>query len=388
MTSPQHVASSEEHIKRLLRDRIAQLESRDEDPPKSPDEQAAEDAFQVASIAARALVADTEIGAEEKLRVLQSMFTDCIADVRSLEYDLGLEEKRLSVAELDYSELGDDLRKIEVLTDKLKTLSRELSKQNKSMMEESQRRTAEERTKREEIVAKFDEAMQDINAKLNTEEYVDDEKDDLVISLEADLERLQAQYDEREKFYESSLNQTSAVERRACEDLTQAEEHFSKDELALVTERRTLMDLKKRSRVLLADLNNIHERRRAIEHGAKERQDSLKRQRVDMKRLQQSVVDLGKVMSKLHADADRLKAKSSESSEKVRSLEGELEFWKAKSKGELEKRETLERLCRTLTEERTIMRKEVQAMQAAWNMLESEIENLRMEVNESDDRDG
>lgn len=373
-TQPGKIKSDEENLK-LLQERMAQLQSREEDPPRSPDEQAAQNAFQVAATAARALVADNEITAEEKLRVLQAMFTDCVNNVRALEYDLGLEEKRLSVAELDYSELGEDLRKIEALTEKLKTLSRELSKQNKAMMEDSEKRTAEERGKREEIVAKFDEAMKDINARLRTNETVDEEKDENVIRLEADLDRLQAQYDERETFYETALNEATANERRECELLREAEECCQRDELALVTERRKLADLKKKSRMLLRDVEPVADERQEIEKAANERQEALKRQQADIKRLQQSEIDLGKVMAKLNGETEELREKARKAAIRVKADEEELEFWKAKSKGELEKRETLEPLCRTLTEERTIMRKEIQAMQAVCALLKRESRN-------------
>lgn len=385
MTSPQASdVNDQETLKKLLRDRIAQLESRGEDPPRPPDELAAEDAFQVASKAARQLVTDTEIASEEKLRVLQLMFTDCVSNVRALEYDLGLEEKRLSVAELDYSELGEDLRKIETSTDKLKALSRELSKQNKAMMEESEKRTAEERGKREEIVDKFDDAMKDINARLSTGEFVDEEKDELATSLEADLEKLQTEYEDREKYYEKTLSEAIDKERKQSNQLREAEEAFEKDEMSLVTERRKLMDLRKKSRALISEIENITQKRNDVDKNAKEREQSLKRQAADIKRIQQSEADLRRAMEKLSVETEELKTKSKETIANVKSSEEELDFWKVKSKSELDKRETHERLCRTLTEERTIMRKEVQAMQQAWGMLENEIENLRMEINEPD----
>lgn len=386
MTSTQtsKVNNDDEMLKKLLRDRIAQLESREEDPPRSADEQAAEDAFQVACTAARALVADKDIAAEEKLRVLQLMFTDCVSNVRALEYDLGLEEKRLSVAELDYSELGEDLRKIDSSTDKLKAQSRELSKQNKAMLEESERRTGEERGKREEIVEKFDEAMRDINAKLNTDEYVDEEKDELACKLEADFETLQSQYDEREKYYEKAINTATLEERKQTELLRQAEEQYERDEMMLVTERRKLSDLKKQVTYVSSEINKISDRRDKVKEREKEREELLKRQQVDMNRLDQTERNVRKAKMKISEEAEELKSKMKDTNAKVKVCEEELEFWKPKSKSALEKRETLERLCRTLTEERTIMRKEVQAMQAAWGMLENEIENLRMEINEPD----
>ena len=383
MTSPNPVnANDQETLKQLLRDRIAQLESRGHDPPRSPDELAADDAFQVASTAARQLVADTDIPPDEKLRILQLMFTDCLSNVRALEHELGLEEKRLSVAELDYNELGDDLRKIEASTDKLKALSRELSKQNKAMIDESEKRTAEERGKREEIVDKFDEAMKDINARLNTGDFVDGEKDELASSLEADLEKLQAQYEEREKFYEKSLSEAIEKERTQSAQLRDAQQAYEKDDLALVTERRKLIDVRKKSTTTRIQIENITEKKNVIEQKTQQRQTALKRHEADIKRIQQSEADLKKAMQKLNAETEELKAKSKDMIAKVKSLEEDLEFWKAKSKSERDKRETLERLCRTLTEERTIMRKEVQAMQQAWQMLENEIENLRMEINE------
>lgn len=370
----------DETLKQLLRERIEQLESREEDPPVSADEQAAEKAFQVASNAARALVAEKGIGPEEKLRVLQSMFTDCISNVRTLEYDLGLEEKRLSVAELDYSELGEDLKKIDALTDKLKTLSRELSRQNKAMMEDSEKRTAEERGKREEIVAKFDEAMKDINARLTTDDSFVDDNDDVVSKLEGDLQQLQTQYDDREKFYEKTLDEAVALERQRCGALEREEQLYRVDELALVTERRALMDFRKQSRRLTRDIELVRDKRRDLEELAISRRDALGRQAADIKRMRQSEIDLERAMNKLNRETEELRERAREAMIRVKVEEEELEFWKAKSKGELEKRETLERLCRTLTEERTIMRKEVQAMQTAWGLLEREIEHLRLEI--------
>eukprot|EP00177_Eucheuma_denticulatum_P005977 GFKZ01010899.1.p1 GENE.GFKZ01010899.1~~GFKZ01010899.1.p1 ORF type:complete len:389 (-),score=110.59 GFKZ01010899.1:740-1906(-) len=382
-TQPRKIKSNEENLKQLLEERIAQLESREEDPPRSPDEQAAEDAFQVAASAVRALVADAEISPDEKVRVLQAMFTDCISNVRALEYDLGIEEKRLSVLELDYSELGEDLRKIEALTDKLKTLSRELSKQNKTMIEDSKKRTAEERSKREEIVAKFDEALKDINARLTTDDSVQEERDDAVTELEANLDQLQAQYDDREVYYKQAVDEATADEKRECELLARAREEFERDELALVTERRKLINLRKKSRKVGTDIDMIDDRRKEIEEQAREREEGLKRQSGDVKRLEQSRVDLGKAMTKLGEEREELREKGKEAMIRVKADEDEVEFWRAKSKAAVEKREMSERLCRTLTEERQMMRKEVHAMQAVWSLLEREIENLRLEITES-----
>lgn len=386
MTSKQKVKANkdEDTLRKLLRDRIAQLESREEDPPRSPEEQAAEDAFQVACTAARALVADKDIAPEEKLRVLQLMFTDCVANVRSLEYDLGLEEKRLSMAEIDYSELGEDVRKIEGSTDKLKAQSRELSKQNKAMLEKSARLTAEEKKKREEIEQKFDEAMRDINAKLNTNEFGDDEKEQLVSKLEADYKQLQGDYDEREKFYEQRLNEATAGENEQIKLLEEANRAFQSDELTTVNENRKLSDVKKQCQQLSAEIEKIRHQHSEVGNRAKERRHTLNRQEAEVKRFQQTESSLRKAMDKLTEETEELKVKSRDTIAKVKACEEELEFWKVKSKSEHEKRETLERLCRTLTEERTVMRKEVQAMKAAWAMLETEIENLRTEINEPD----
>lgn len=372
----------EEDLKQLLQDRIAQLESRECNPPMSPDEQDAEEGFQVASAAARALVADEKIESDEKLRVLQSMFADCVANVRALEYDLGLEEKRLSVAEIDYSELGEDLKKVEGLSDKLKGLSRELSKKNKAMMEKSAKRTTEERGKREDIVKKFDEAMHDINARLSTDIYVATDKDDVVSKLEADLDGLQKRYDEREKKFEESVNEAVKIERRECDELWKAKESYEKDELAVLIERRSLMDLRKQSRVLCRDIDVLSYKKQDVERNSKDREAEMKRQGADIDRMEQSEGELDRAMTKLFMGTESLRETSRELMVGVKVEEEELEFWKAKSKGEMEKRERLERLCRTLTEERTIMRKEVRAMQTAWGVLEGEIENIRVEMSE------
>ncbi|KAI0564111.1 golgin subfamily A member 6-like protein [Gracilaria domingensis] len=383
MTSPEPGAKNdEETLRQLLQDRIAQLESREEDPPKSADEQAAYEAFHVASTAARALVADREISSEEKLRVLQLMYRDCISNVRDLEYDLGMEEKRLSVAELDYSELGEEMRKVEASAEKLKVQSKELSKENKIRLEVSAKKSAEEREKREEICKKFDEAMKEINAKLNQGDGIESEGDDPTQELESQLDKLQTAYEKREIFYEKTLAETSGEEKQHVDRLQKAEIEFDKDQSKLGTERKKLEELRKRTVPATKEADRLLLQRDEIMSTKKKREINLNRQGADLKRLRQSLADLQKAMSKLNKETEELKVKSKETISQVKSCEDELEFWRAKTKSELDKRETLERVCRTLTEERTIMRKDVQGMKEAWRELENEIENLRMEINE------
>lgn len=384
MTSPQPgpAKNDEETLRQLLRERIAQLESREEDPPKSADEQAAYEAFHVASTAAQALVADSEISPEEKLRVLQLMYTDCISNVRDLEYDLGMEEKRLSVAELDYSELGEELRKIEASTEKLKAQSKELSRQNKAKLEESEKKSVEERERREEICRKFDEAMKEINSQLSQGEKGKDARDEVTEKLESKLDQLQVAYDKREVFYENTINAKTAEEKQHIDKLKQAQKKFEEDKAELTSEKVKVEEIRKRISHLRSEAGQLQVQRDECMRKKKERENALARQTADLKRLQQSIADLRKATSKLENESEELKTKSKETIAQVKSCEDELEFWKAKSRSELDKRETLERLCRTLTEERTIMRKEVEAMKQAWRLLENEIEDLRMEINE------
>ncbi|CAN8061635.1 unnamed protein product [Agarophyton chilense] len=383
MTSPQPATrNDEETLRQLLRDRIAQLESREEEPPKSADEQAAYEAFHVASTAARALVADREISPEEKLRVLQLMYKDCISNVRDLEYDLGMEEKRLSVAELDYSELGEELRKIEASAEKLKAQSKDLSKENKIRLEESAKKSAAEREKREEICKKFDDAMKEINAQLNHDDGGENEADDPTGELESQLDQLQTAYEKRETFYEKTLEQPAKDEKKHFERLQRAEREFEEDRLNIMKERKRLEELRKRSANTKKEVEKFLMKRDEIGKCRQEREDALNRQAADLKRLQQSTAGLRKAMSKLDKETEELKNKSKETIAQVKACEDELEFWKSKTKSELDKRETLERVCRTLTEQRTIMRKEVQGMKEDWRELENEIENLRMEINE------
>lgn len=366
-------------MKTLLKERIAQLENGEAEPSKSVDERAADENLEGASAAVRQIVADDVLSVDEKLRVLQSMYTDYVADVRVLEYDLGLEEKRLSVAELDYGELGEDLRKVDLLTAKLKTLSRELSKQNKAIMEESERRTAEEREKREEIVSKFDEAMSDIHSKLNSQDTLTD-RDELVESLESELQHLQQKYDEREQIFEEQLSQDEHVEANSSASLTQAEDACTADQEALANERRILRDLEQKDVLLSKRVAESEEAMESYQAAAQERQAMLKKHTNDLEKWTKNVRELGKTKESLQDEAESLKAKSAEAAESTRHLDTDLEFWKSKAKSEREKREKLERVCRSLTEERTVMRKEVEAMQAAWVLLETEIESLRAEI--------
>lgn len=386
MTSTQSQAASDEALKQLLSERIAQLESGEAERTKTADELAADDALAGATAVVHAVVADAAT-ADEKLRVLQPMYADCVANVRALEYNLGLEEKRLSVVELDYGDLGDDLRKINLLTDKLKTLSRELSKQNKAIVEESERRTVEERVKREEIVAKFDEAMQDINVKLSSQERSVDHRDELVESLEARLRDLQGQYAEREQLYEEqhALGMANGLEYDRKFALSEAEKACAADEEALAKERRVFRDLEQNVELLHKRVDTNQGRLVKCEERAGRQNEDSEKQSLDLRRLSQSALDLEKTRNSLLREEEKLRAKYLEVSDDVKELGTELEFWKGKARSEREKRETQERLCRTLTEERTVMRREVQAMQAAWVLLETEIEKLRSEISAQPD---
>lgn len=370
-------------LKQLLQDRIAQLESGEAEPPKTAEEKAADEGLEGASAALRAVASDTSLSLDEKLRLLQSMHSDCMTDVRALDFEVSAEEKKLNLTELDYAELSEDLRRVENLTEKLKSLSRELSRQNKSIHEESIRRTAEERERREGIVAKFNAALGDISEKLAQQSEAGNDYDD-VPELLNQLSEIEEQYQEQEKAYEkeheAELEKEETKEGDTDEVIEQIEAMRVADEEAIVAEKKIIRELEQTAQRLRKRADVSTEQLSDVEKQVRDHHVELEKFGLGLEKTKKHNDDLLRAKGELVKEEKRLKAKSAEASSNTRMLESELEYWKGKSKTELEKRDTLERLCRTLTEERTVMQKEVQDMQAAWSLLEAEIHKLQSEM--------
>lgn len=216
------------------------------------------------------------------------------------------------------------------------------------MIEDSESGNSEERSKREQIMANFDMKVLE---SIYTGEFVNEEEDNtntLVTSLKNDLENAQSEYDAREKFYEEPLSTVVVEEQKQRANLVEAKAALQKEELALIAGKQKLLDLTESTRLLVADIDSISKQRSDIERKACERGASLKRQAVDIKRLQQSEADVQKAKAKLSDEKKNLESKSKETKWKVNFFEAELKFWKSTSKSELDKRERLERLCRAI----------------------------------------
>lgn len=378
-----------EHLKKLLRDRIEELERNKKERPKNEHECEADEALNRSAAELHAIAADTALDAEAKVRALLKIHENVMADVSALETELTQIERRMVTTQADYEDVGDELQRTERVTEKLKKLSRELARQNKAILEESERRADVECAKREAIVAKFDDAMRDIHAKLAAgEDVAPPPRDDDLIVLRRQLRELSDEYEAREVRFKEQLEQEEAdahIQRDAETELQELQRQSEADLEALQAERRTLRELEQTAVRLRKRAKDAEEKMASLESHVRTHQDQLRKQTAGLSKYENSIAELERVWKTLEAEEESLKNKIAKCSENARLLNEELEFWKGKSKSETEKRQTLERLCRTLTEERSVMRKEVQAMQSAWVLLETEIENLRAEISPEQD---
>lgn len=389
MTSTIPTANGE-HLKKLLRDRIEELERNKKDRPKSDSEREADEALLRSEAQLKAIAADGALDSGAKVRALLKIHDEVMDDISTLDAELHQTERRMTTTEADCAEVGEDLRRTELVTEKLKKLSRELARQNKAILEESERRADDECAKREAIVAKFDDAMRDIHAKLATGDdvapsstYVQTSTAEELETLRRQLRELHEEYEAREIRFGEELT-SEAAEGGGIDGvddtLRELQQRTQADVEALGIDKRTLRELEQTSGRLRKRAKEAEDKVGMLENEVRAHQETLRKHTASLEKYEKTISEQERVRKTLQTEEENLKNKIAKCMENTRLLDAELEFWKGKSKSETEKRQTFERLCRTLTEERSVMRKEVQAMQSAWVLLEREIENLRAEI--------
>jgi len=185
---------------------IMQIENEYDDSAVSSERKEAEKAQKKKLREVRKLVADTEQGAEEKIKVMMSK---CVTEIREntkhqIEDVKATRQIQLLTAERD--RVKQELKKSEALREKLQTLCRELQKQNKHVADESKRLAAEEQEKRQQQSEKFGATVKDISTRLDEhsaerQQLIDDNDD-----LRSKLKSLLEQFDLTQKHAEQQIH--------------------------------------------------------------------------------------------------------------------------------------------------------------------------------------
>jgi len=332
-------------MERLLRDRMEQLEKGEGGGtlllPKSEEEREADIELEKSTEKLRMIATDGSLDASEKIAAFEKVYKEVSRETRSLEGELTLVEKQLRKAEAECSKLHDELRRAMRSIDKLKKTSRELAAQNKTI-----------------------------------------DSDDEMEGLKRKFAELEVQYEERELEYRE-IDRESEDGDNDCNKkvLEELEKNFKSEKESLFKEKRNLKELEETTKRLKKKADANEAKMKEYEKLINLEELTLEKERsINMKKLSKSIAEMERVKETLEKDEESLKKKTTECADNVRQLNSELDFWKSRSKSESEKRQSLEKLCRTLTTERTVLRKEVQAMQSAWVLLENEIESLRSEM--------
>lgn len=139
-----------------------------------------------------------------------------VQEQRELRLDAGQARKRGRLLEAELNALKAEHERTRGIKEKLDTLSRELTRQNRTVIEESERVIAEEKRRRDGIVRRFNDAMREVNEKLARQGaaavMVDDDDDGEVRD-----ELVRAVRDAEERYRCRTEHFESGVRRRALE---------------------------------------------------------------------------------------------------------------------------------------------------------------------------
>lgn len=316
---------------------------------------------------------------------IHTIFKKIIAtlqDQRDLRCDLSSTRTRALLLDSEYVVLHSEYEKSLAARDKLEALSRELTRQNKTIDEESENRVMQERKMREEIVHRFNVAMMDINKKLARQSTNREQRDKYVQTLQNKLTNLRERYDTRQQHFTQQLHRkrlekqlSMAREREVLkkhkhtsEDLSVLREQLAKAQ----TEHDFLADKLEQYRSLISDGEDLLESTQDVFDQQKKHMDHAQEEVKHMQNANATVRNANNATN-IHIKAMEAECKRLETSiNEMRDVE----------RKERAKVEALEKLCRQVTCERSELHSEILVMQDAWTNLKLEIDALKDQVGE------
>mmetsp|Transcript_12806 Transcript_12806/g.39362 ORF Transcript_12806/g.39362 Transcript_12806/m.39362 type:complete len:432 (+) Transcript_12806:279-1574(+) len=365
----------------LLKKKIEELES---DQQKSAEEVRADEVHKVSAAEVRAIVGAADIPSDAKIRSLQTKLLQKVGDNRALEYELGRERRRNLLCERELDATKTELAKMTAAKTKLEGLCRELSKQNKHVKEESsamlmeeRAQMMEERAKSKELVKKFDTAMQKINGKLEEQAESRTRQEDEVEALRQKLRDLMTKYEVREEHFGMQMK-TKELEYELQEARRREQVELTKQAQARISELLSITEAQNKTEVSLrAQLAEYGEKFDKFQETLDQSNQVFSAYTAEMEKMSKTVKQLQKTNSGLRDENGGLNKKFNAATYQLVTTKSELEDSLRGEKLEREKREKLERLCRSLTSERTTLQKETEAHQRVWQALKRDVDALQ-----------
>lgn len=153
----------------LLEATIGQLTCKEEEGKLTDAESRAITKAQKQQVKDMKKIAESDIGADEKIEQLQSKLLAMIGENKKMEREHIVSSRKLEKSSKEKDLALQEVTKLSAVKGKLETLCRELQKQNKAVMDDSKRVAEEEQAKRTELNSKFQDTIKDVSAKLDSQ---------------------------------------------------------------------------------------------------------------------------------------------------------------------------------------------------------------------------
>lgn len=113
---------------------------------------------------------DRNVGIEDRLQYLQTKYTQQVADQGRLEKQLLTVQQELDTAGKDRDKAQSELKKANMLKDRLQELCRQLQRENRDVMEDCKKRAEEEHKQRAGLQQRFTDAINDVTSKMDQQQ--------------------------------------------------------------------------------------------------------------------------------------------------------------------------------------------------------------------------
>ncbi|XP_020585898.1 alpha-taxilin [Phalaenopsis equestris] len=254
-------------------------------------------------------------------------------------------EKELLELTLKYQKVIAERDAAVAVRDRLESLCRELQRQNKMLMEECQRVSAEGQNMRLDLSKKFNDAIKDVNGKL------EEQKHDCLSQLKENemlrnkLAHLADQYSLSEEQFAQKLKQKSLELQIVDLKMQQQQERSAQEQSQMhsyVEQVTQLLETEKNLRLQLA----------ADGEKFQQFQDALMKSNEVFETFKQEMEKMAKLIKELKKENEFLKSKCEKSDIALVKLVEEREYMKKQVEKAKNQKEKLESLCRSLQAER------------------------------------
>ncbi|KAG0489623.1 hypothetical protein HPP92_006486 [Vanilla planifolia] len=254
-------------------------------------------------------------------------------------------EKELLELNLKYQKVIAERDAAVAVRDRLESLCRELQRQNKLLMEECHRVSTEGQNMRLDLSKKFNDAIKDVNSKL------EEQKNDCISQLKENetlrnkLTHLAEQYALSEQQFAQKLKQKTLELQLADLKMQQQQERSAQEQSQVQSYGEQITEL-------LETEKNLRLKLAADGEKFQQFQDALMKSNEVLETFKQEMEKMAKLIKELKKENDFLKSKCEKSDIALVKLVEEREHMKKQVEKAKNQREKLESLCRSLQAER------------------------------------